>query len=173
MVVAHGFSSAFVENAAAEERLLYARFATRLVGKSNSYRCCSVRHSNASINLIYQIFIEANVFLLVAYFASAMRGEGGQKKCGRSRHMSISSEQTHSGGMPSTAYAPEAGHFYRFYSIDIGGRIVLAEDHECESDTAAISLGNRLLTERRCPTIEVWLDRQRVSVIENRSWLGA
>ena len=87
--------------------------------------------------------------------------------------MSISSEQTHSGGMPSTAYAPEAGHFYRFYSIDIGGRIALAEDHECESDTAAISLGNRLLTERRCPTIEVWLDRQRVSVIENRSWLGA
>ena len=57
--------------------------------------------------------------------------------------MSISSQQTHSGGMPSTAYAPEAGHFYRFYSIDIGGRIALAEDHECESDAAALALGNR------------------------------
>jgi hypothetical protein len=87
--------------------------------------------------------------------------------------MSISSQQTHSGGMPSTAYAPEAGHFYRFYSIDIGGRIALAEDHECESDTAAHALGNRLLTERRCPKIEVWLDRKRVSVIENRSWLDS
>jgi hypothetical protein len=56
--------------------------------------------------------------------------------------MSISSQQTNSGGMPSTAYAPEAGHFYRFYSMDIGGRIALAEDHECESDTAALALGS-------------------------------
>jgi hypothetical protein len=87
--------------------------------------------------------------------------------------MSISSQQTHSGGMPSTAYAPEAGHFYRFYSIDIGGRIALAEDHECESETVALALGNKLLSERRCTKIEVWLDRKRVGIIENRSWLGA
>ena len=87
--------------------------------------------------------------------------------------MSISSQQTNSGGMPSTAYAPEAGHFYRFYSIDIGGRIALAEDHECESDTAALALGNKLLSGRTCPKIEVWLDRTRIGVIESRSWLGA
>ena len=79
--------------------------------------------------------------------------------------MSISSQQTHSGGMPSTAYAPEAGRFYRFYSIDIGGRIALAEDHECESDTVALALGNKLLSERRCQKVEVWLDRTRVGVI--------
>jgi hypothetical protein len=87
--------------------------------------------------------------------------------------MSISSQQTNSGGMPSTAYTPEAGHFYRFYSIDIGGRIALAEDHECESDTVALALGNKLLSGRTCPKIEVWLDRKRVGVIESRSWLGA
>jgi hypothetical protein len=87
--------------------------------------------------------------------------------------MSISSQQTHSGGMPSTAYAPEAGHFYRFYSIDIGGRIALAEDRECESDAVALALGNELLSGRTCQKIEVWLDRKRVGVIESRSWLGA
>jgi hypothetical protein len=87
--------------------------------------------------------------------------------------MSISSQQTHSGGMPSTAYAPEAGHFYRFYSIDIGGRIALAEDRECESDAVALALGNELLSGRTCPKIEVWLDRKRVGVIESRSWLRA
>jgi hypothetical protein len=96
------------------------------------------------------MLIEANVFLLVAYPGMAQ---------GR--------------GKPSTAYAPEAGHFYRFYSIDIGGRIALAEDHECESDTAALALGNKLLSGRTCPKIEVWLDRKRVGVIESRSWLGA
>jgi hypothetical protein len=31
--------------------------------------CYSVERSNASISLIYQIFIRANVFLLAAYFA--------------------------------------------------------------------------------------------------------
>jgi hypothetical protein len=87
--------------------------------------------------------------------------------------MSISSQQTHSGGMPSTAYAPEAGHFYRFYSIDIGGRIALAEDHECESDAVALARGNELLSGRTCQKIEVWLDRKRVGVIESCSWLGA
>ena len=87
--------------------------------------------------------------------------------------MSISSQQTHSGGMPSTAYAPESGHFYRFYSIDIGGRIALAEDRECESDAVALALGNELLSGRTCPKIEVWLDRKRVGVIESCSWLGA
>jgi hypothetical protein len=40
---------------------------------------CSVERSNASISLIYQIFIGVNVFLLAAYLASAMRGEGGKK----------------------------------------------------------------------------------------------
>jgi hypothetical protein len=87
--------------------------------------------------------------------------------------MSISSQQTHSGGMPSTAYAPEAGRFYWFYSMDIGGRIALAEDHECENHTAALAHGKKLLSGRTCPTIEVWLDRTRIGVIESRSWLGA
>jgi hypothetical protein len=87
--------------------------------------------------------------------------------------MSISSQQTRSGGMPATRYAPEAGHFYRFYSIDIGGRIALAEDHECESDTAALAHGKKLLSGRTCPAIEVWLDRARIGLIESRSWLGA
>ena len=87
--------------------------------------------------------------------------------------MSISSQQAHSVGMPSTAYASEAGHFYRFYSIDVGGRIALAEDHECESDRAALALGNKLLSEKSCPKIEVWLRKSRIGVIESRSWLGA
>ena len=87
--------------------------------------------------------------------------------------MSISSTQTHSVGMPPTAYAPEAGHFYRFYSIDVGGRIALAEDHECESDGAALALGKKLLSEKSCPKIEVWLHKSRIGVIDGHSWLGA
>ena len=85
--------------------------------------------------------------------------------------MSISNYQTHPGAT-SAAYVPEAKPFYRFYSIDVGGRIALAEDHSCDGDTAALSLG-RLLSERRASTIEVWLDRTRIGVIENRSWLGS
>jgi len=87
--------------------------------------------------------------------------------------MSISSQESHSAGMPSRAYAPEAGHFYRFYSIDIGGRITLAEDHECENDSVALALGKKLLPEKRCSQIEVWLGRARIGVIESRSCLGA
>jgi hypothetical protein len=78
-----------------------------------------------------------------------------------------------SGGVPSSVYAPEAGHFYRFYSIDIGGRIALAEDHECENHGAALALGKKLLAMKRRPSIEVWLDRARIGVIESRTWLGA
>ncbi|WP_158818251.1 hypothetical protein [Methylocapsa sp. S129] len=87
--------------------------------------------------------------------------------------MSISTHQTPAGGAPSAAFIPEAGHFYRFYSIDVGGRIALAEDHECESDGAAIALAKKLLSEKTCPTIEVWLHKSRIGVIESRSWRGA
>ncbi|HEY4924311.1 MAG TPA: hypothetical protein VII20_07855 [Roseiarcus sp.] len=85
--------------------------------------------------------------------------------------MSISNHQTHPGAT-SAAYLPEAGRFYRFYSIDVGGRIALAEDHSCDGDAAALALGNKLLSERTCSTIEVWLDKTRIGVIENRTWLG-
>jgi hypothetical protein len=87
--------------------------------------------------------------------------------------MSISTHQSNAGGTPSTAFIPEAGHFYRFYSIDVGGRIALAEDHECNSDSAALALGKKLLSEKSCPKIEVWHHRSRIGVIEGRSWLGA
>jgi hypothetical protein len=86
--------------------------------------------------------------------------------------MSISNDRAHA-DTPSAAFLPEAGHFYRFYSIDVGGRIALAEDHACESDAAALALGNKLLSDRKCPKIEVWLDRTRIGVMESRSWLGA
>jgi hypothetical protein len=85
--------------------------------------------------------------------------------------VSISDHQTHT-GTPSAAFLPTT-RFYRFYSIDIGGRIALAEDHECESDSAALTFGKNLLSEKRCPQIEVWLDRTRIGLIESRSWLGA
>jgi hypothetical protein len=134
--------------------------------------CCSVERSNASISLTYQIFIGQTFFCLWHLGRQILVAGAGQENSG-GHDMSISSLQTRSGGMPSTAYAPEAGHFYRFYSIDIGGRIALAEDHECESDIAALALGKNLLSGRTCPTIEVWLERARIGVIENRSWLGA
>jgi hypothetical protein len=86
--------------------------------------------------------------------------------------MSISNDRARA-DTPSAAYLPEAGRFYRFYSIDVGGRIALAEDHSCESDAAAVALGNKLLSDRKCPKIEVWLDRTRIGVMESRSWLGA
>ena len=87
--------------------------------------------------------------------------------------MSISTHQTHTGGTPAAAFIPEVGHFYRFYSIDVGDRIALAEDHECESDSAALALGKTLLSEKSFPKIEVWLRKSRIGVIEGRSWLGA
>jgi hypothetical protein len=31
--------------------------------------------------------------------------------------------------------------YYRFFSFDTGGRIVLAEDHECDSDRSAVLWG--------------------------------
>lgn len=82
--------------------------------------------------------------------------------------MSISTHQTHAGGTPAAAFIPNAGHFYRFYSIDVGGRMVLAEDHECESDSAALVLGRKLLSEKNCPKMEVWLRKARIGVIEGR-----
>jgi hypothetical protein len=84
--------------------------------------------------------------------------------------VSISDHQTHA-GTPSAAFLPTK-RFYRFYSIDFGGRIALAEDHECESDSAALALGKSLLSEKRCPQLEVWLDRTRIGVMESRSQLG-
>ena len=44
--------------------------------------------------------------------------------------MSLSTHQPDAVGSPT----PTAKFFYRFYSIDVGGRLALAEDHECESD---------------------------------------
>jgi hypothetical protein len=93
-------------------------------------------------------------------------------KCGR-LNLSISTHQTHAPPLRSAAFIPEAGHFYRFYSIDVGGRISLAEDHECESDGAALALGKKLLSEKSCPKIEVWLHKSRIGVIDGHSWLGA
>jgi hypothetical protein len=80
--------------------------------------------------------------------------------------VSIADHQTHAGAR-SAAFLPTR-RFYRFYSIDIGGRIALAEDHECESDSAALALGKSLLAEKRCTQIEVWLDKTRVGVVESR-----
>jgi hypothetical protein len=87
--------------------------------------------------------------------------------------MSISTQQTHGAGdSPSTAFIPKAAHFYRFYSIDVGGRIALAEDHECENDSDALVLGRKLLAEKNCPKMEVWLRKVRVGVIDGRWSLG-
>jgi hypothetical protein len=36
-----------------------------------------------------------------------------------------------------------------------------------------LELGKKLLAEKTCPQIEVWLDRARIGVIDSRSWLGA
>jgi hypothetical protein len=86
--------------------------------------------------------------------------------------VSISTHQTHA-EIPSAAFLAKAGHFYRFYSIDVGGRIALAEDHECEGDRAALALGKVLLSERSFPKVEVWLHKTCIGVVESRSWLGA
>ena len=77
--------------------------------------------------------------------------------------MSLSTTRTHAGGAPTT-FTPS--HFYRFFSIYVGGRIALAEDHECESDGAAIALGRKLLCEKDCPKVEVWLRKRRIGVLE-------
>ena len=59
--------------------------------------------------------------------------------------------------------------FYRFYSVDIGGRIVLAEDHECADERAALALGRNILAQRNCPKVEVWLGKVRIGISE-RPW---
>jgi hypothetical protein len=82
--------------------------------------------------------------------------------------VSISDHQAHT-GKPSAAFLPTT-RFYRFYSIDIGGRIA---DHECESDSAALARGKNLLSEKMYPQVEVWLDRTRIGLIESRLWLGS
>jgi hypothetical protein len=65
----------------------------------------------------------------------------------------------------------EGGALLPFYSLDVGDRISLAEDRECESDSAALALGRKLLSDKNCPKIEVWLGKMRVGVIEGRRWL--
>ena len=82
--------------------------------------------------------------------------------------MSISTQTHRADGAPSAPYIPTAGHFYRFFSIDVGGRIALAEDHECENDSAALVLGKKLLSEKNCPKVEVWLRKVRIGVIDGR-----
>ena len=85
--------------------------------------------------------------------------------------MSISTHEPDRNGAASTPIVREAGLFYRFYSLDVGDRIALAEDRECESDSAALALGRELLSQKNCPKIEVWLGKMRVGVIEGRRWL--
>jgi hypothetical protein len=55
--------------------------------------------------------------------------------------------------------------FYRFFSFDMGGRIALAEDHECDNDRQAIVLGRQLLAGTNHPKIEVWLRKIRIGVL--------
>ncbi len=61
---------------------------------------------------------------------------------------------------------PGKHRFYRFFSFDMGGRIALAEDHECENDRQAIALGRQLLAETNHPKIEVWLHKMRLGVLQ-------
>jgi hypothetical protein len=56
--------------------------------------------------------------------------------------------------------------FYRFFTFDAGGRIALAEDHECDSDRSALALGQNLLAGKNCPKIEVWFRKARIGVLE-------
>jgi hypothetical protein len=56
--------------------------------------------------------------------------------------------------------------FYRFFSFDIGGRIVFAEDYECESDRSALALGQDILAGKSYPKIEVWFRKVRIGVLE-------
>ncbi len=56
--------------------------------------------------------------------------------------------------------------FYRFFSFDTGGRIALAEDHECDSDRSALALGKNILAGKTCPKIEVWFRKMRIGVLE-------
>src|ERR1700730_2950851 len=52
--------------------------------------------------------------------------------------------------------------FYRFFSFDTGGRIALAEDHECDSDRSALALGQNILAGKNCPKMEVWFRKERI-----------
>jgi hypothetical protein len=54
---------------------------------------------------------------------------------------------------------------YRFYSIDVGNRIALAEDHEVDGDRAALALGRKILLVSNHPKIEVWFGNLRVGVL--------
>jgi len=56
--------------------------------------------------------------------------------------------------------------FYRFFSFDTGGRIALAEDHECDSDRSALALGQNILAGKNCPKMEVWFRKERIGVLE-------
>jgi hypothetical protein len=56
--------------------------------------------------------------------------------------------------------------FYRFFSFDTGGRIVLAEDHECDSDRSALAVGQNILAGKNYPKIEVWFRKERIGVLE-------
>jgi hypothetical protein len=76
---------------------------------------------------------------------------------------------------PSTGRSPEqsvatSGHFsYRFYHFDIGGRIILAEDHECDGERAALALGKSILLASDRPKVEVWHLKQRVGILDKAS----
>jgi hypothetical protein len=78
--------------------------------------------------------------------------------------MSISTE-----GEPSTAANRAARAFYRFYSIDVGNRIALAEDHEVDGDRPALALGKKILLASSHPKLEVWFGNLRVGVLAKDS----
>jgi hypothetical protein len=58
---------------------------------------------------------------------------------------------------------------YRFYSIDVGNRIALAEDHESDGDKAALALGKEILLASSHPKVEVWYGKLRVGVLAKDS----
>jgi hypothetical protein len=68
--------------------------------------------------------------------------------------------------IPTTKKDQTERRFYRFFSFDSGGRIVLAEDHECDSDRSALTLGQDILAGKSCPKIEVWFRKERIGVLE-------
>ena len=77
-----------------------------------------------------------------------------------------SSRAEHITEVPTTKADQTERRFYRFFSFDTGGRIALAEDHECDSDRSALALGQNILAGKNCPKMEVWFRKERIGVLE-------
>jgi hypothetical protein len=78
--------------------------------------------------------------------------------------MSVSTQRIDEVVFVSTAQAGR--QLYRFYSIDVGNRIALAEDHECDSDRNALALGKKILLASNHPKVEVWFGKLRLGVLD-------